>query len=446
MLVQSSYQEVTTQQVSNTAKVNSTTLNNFEAIFKPVSATNVDSNFLEEATKKIATLSYEEAKQYKSQIDNYFKQLGFPDDAPLSKMLSMSFPWINTIGLTNDESFNKALFDNVKTKEATDGWLYMSDTIHNMEYAVGIKKYPAGALSIEEAQGDAPFLSRNGAKQIDIANFFDKVLEGYKYWAKIYQGIEEQTNKIITGIKDLKEDYQKNLDENKALLEQLTKNTKPNPLEIYALNNPEKTATDATSKQEKFRVVAFIDKYNGFSSLSATDEKIFRDILADDTYTMNEIQSLSYEQVKKFNNYLAFGLASGISPDEIPVLKSTDFRAGAMLHATQITDNEDFNKALFQTVQTFDDQIEYMNFIARLSDSLGWNDKTHLIPERDNPELRKESTEEDWEIKNYTKFIASNIKELHILLKNPIFTNEDKELYRKLLNNFLVLQKDYEKI
>ncbi len=72
MLVQSSYQEVTTQQVSNTAKVNSTTLNNFEAIFKPVSATNVDSSFLEEATKKIATLSYEEAKQYKSQIDNYF--------------------------------------------------------------------------------------------------------------------------------------------------------------------------------------------------------------------------------------------------------------------------------------------------------------------------------------------------------------------------------------
>lgn len=260
---------------------------------------------------------------------------------------------------------------------------------------------------------------------------------------------EEVANEMTAlGHEELKEKDKLQSDTycHQTLLEQLTKNTKPNPLEIYGLNNPDKTATDTTSKQEKFRVVAFIDKYNGFSSLSATDEKTFRDILADDTYTMNEIQSLSYEQVKKFNNYLAFGLASGISPDEIPVLKSTDFRAGAMLHATQITDNEDFNKALFQTVQTFDEQIEYMNFIDRLSDSLGWNDKTHLIPERDNPELRKESTEEDWEIKNYTKFIASNIKELHILLKNPIFTNEDKELYRKLLNNFLVLQKDYEKI
>ena len=446
MLIQSSYGEMTLEQISSTHKVNSTTLNSFEAMFKPVSSTNVDSSFLEEAEKKISTLSYEEAKQYKPKIDNYFKQLGLGDNAPLSKMLSMSSPWINTIGLTNDESFNKALFDNVKTKEATDGWLYMSDTIHNMEYAVGIKKYPAGALSIEEAQGNAPFLSRNDAKQIDIANFFDKVLEGYRYWAKIYQGIEEQTNKIIAGIKDLKEDYQKNLDENKALLEQLTKNTKPNPLEIYALNNLDEITTDTTAKQEKFRIVAFIDKYNGFSSLSATDEKIFRDILADDTYTMNEIQNLSYEQVKKFNNYLAFGLASGISPDEIPVLKSTDLRAGAMLHATQITDNEDFNKALFQTVQTFDNQIDYMNFIDRLSDSLGWNDKTHLILERDNPELRKNSTKVDWEIKNYKKFIEANINELNTLLKNPIFTNEDKELYRKLLDNFLVLQKDYEKI
>ena len=40
------------------------------------------------------------------------------------------------------------------------------------------------------------------------------------------------------------------------------------------LNN--QSLTSESTKKETFRVVAFIDKYNGFSSLSPTDEKIFK--------------------------------------------------------------------------------------------------------------------------------------------------------------------------
>ena len=65
-------------------------------------------------------MSYEEAKQYKPQIDEYLKQVGFTDDAPLSNLTFMDFTWIQTIGLTNDESFNKALFNGVKTLEGTN--------------------------------------------------------------------------------------------------------------------------------------------------------------------------------------------------------------------------------------------------------------------------------------------------------------------------------------
>ena len=219
------------QDTTEVKRISSMTLNEFQANFHPNAPANIDTTVLDEVSKKISTMTYEEAKQYKPQIDEYLKQVGFTDDAPLSNLTFMDFTWIQTIDLTKDESFNKALFDGVKKLEGTDAELYMADMIHNMEYSLGIKKYPAGAISLEEAQGNTPFLSRNGAKQMDTANFFDTVLEGYKYWKSLYDGIEEQTQRIINQVKDLKEDYKKNLAQNQSILEQFMKNNKPNPLE-----------------------------------------------------------------------------------------------------------------------------------------------------------------------------------------------------------------------
>ena len=217
------------QETSEVKRTRSMTLNEFQANFHPNSIENIDTTVLDEVNKKISTMTYEEAKQYKPQIDEYFKQTGFTDDSPLSNLTFLDFTWIQTIGLTNDESFNKALFDGVKKLEGTDAELYMSNMIHNMEYSLGIKKYPAGVITLEEAGGNTPFLSRNGAKQTDTANFFDKVLEGYRYWASLYDGIEEQTQRIIGQVKDLQEGYKKNLAQNQSILEQFMKNNKPNP-------------------------------------------------------------------------------------------------------------------------------------------------------------------------------------------------------------------------
>jgi hypothetical protein len=208
------------------------------------------------------------------------------------------------------------------------------------------------------------------------------------------------------------------------------------------LNN--QSSTPETVKKETFRVVAFIDKYNGFSSLSPTDEKIFRDILSDDKLTMEEVKSLSYEQVKKINDFIGLTFSKA-SSCEAPIIKGIDFRIEAMLHATIITDNENFNKAIFETVQTINDPIEMMDFFDELSDELGWNDKTCLIPERDIPELRKNSTKEDWQILDYKKFIEANVARLNAILKNPVY-DEDKEMYQKLLTSFSTLQKNHNEI
>ncbi len=229
-----------------------------------------------------------------------------------------------------------------------------------------------------------------------------------------------------------------------ASTSQTTSNTQNVSNTFNTLLNNQSTTSEPT-KKETFRVVAFIDKYSGFSSLSPTDEKIFREILSDDNLTMEEVKSLSYEQVKKIDDFIAFGFTAGVSPSEIPLVKCANFKIGAMMHATKITDNEDFNKALFQTVQTIDDQMEMMNFFDELSDSLGWNDKTHLIPERDIPEFKNNSTNEDWKILDYKKFIEANITRLNAILKNPVY-DEDKPMYQKVLTCFTTLGKDYSEV
>lgn len=225
---------------------------------------------------------------------------------------------------------------------------------------------------------------------------------------------------------------------------QTTSSTQDVNSTFNTLINNQSTTTE-TPKKETFRVVAFIDKYNGFSSLSPTDEKIFREILSDDNLTMEEVKSLSYEQVKKIDDFMAFGFTRGISPSEIPLVKCFDFKIGAMMHATKMTANENFNKAIFQTVQTINDQIEMMDFFDELSDSLGWNDRTCLIPERDIPEFKNNSKNEDWEILDYKKFIEANVTRLNAILKNPVYA-EDKPMYQKVLTSFATLGKNYSEI
>ena len=209
------------------------------------------------------------------------------------------------------------------------------------------------------------------------------------------------------------------------------------------LNN--QSLTSESTKKETFRVVAFIDKYNGFSSLSPTDEKIFREILSDDKLTMAEMKSLTYEQVQEIDKFLIPSFTNA-PPNEVPIVKNVDFKMLGMLQAAKMTDDEDFNRALFETVQTIDDPIEMGYFFHRLSGNLGWNDKTCLIPERDIPELRKKSEKENWKILDYKKFIKANIKEYEDLIKNPITSDEDKKLFIKLFNDFVILEKKHNEI
>jgi hypothetical protein len=208
------------------------------------------------------------------------------------------------------------------------------------------------------------------------------------------------------------------------------------------------TKESSNTNQQTSKLVAFIEKHGGFSTLSPTDEKIFREILSDDKLTMEEMQNLTYEQIKKVEDLILPNYTTGISPNEIPIIKVTDSKIGSMLRAVKMTDNEDFNKALFETAQSIDNQIERMNFFDKLSNSLGFNDNTNvqktIYNKTNDPKYLPE--DEDWKINDYSKYIDTNINELDLLLKNKNILDEDKRIYKQVLDNFFTLQENYNEI
>ena len=89
-----------------------------------------------------------------------------------------------------------------------------------------------------------------------------------------------------------------------------TQNTSSSFNTLVNTPNQETTTTSSTNKVYK-KINDFLDAHNGYSSLSPTDEKIFRDILSDNKLTKEEADSLSYEQVERIAKLLTLSRCSG---------------------------------------------------------------------------------------------------------------------------------------
>lgn len=204
-----------------------------------------------------------------------------------------------------------------------------------------------------------------------------------------------------------------------------------NTFDSYLATSSEETTTP---NNQTSKIVAFIDKYNGFSSLSSTDEKIFRDILSDGVLRNEEMKDLSYDQMKKLTKLISV-YPSGESKSTIPALVG---EIGGIDSVINRTNNEDFNKALFETVRKIDDDMERFNFIVEISNNLGFNDNYNATsPEGEN-----------WEIKDYKSFIQTLLSKYKEIYESPAIqsSTESLERYEKLLKSLSTLGKNHEEV
>ena len=126
-----------------------------------------------------------------------------------------------------------------------------------------------------------------------------------------------------------------------------TQNTNSSFNTLVNTQNQETITTTARTP----KIVEFLDARNGFSSLSPTDEKIFRDILSDNKLTKEEANSLSYEQVERIRDLISPAKLTKEEMYSMPIVQS-----GVDLIATQTTGNRQFNEAYYNTLKELDEK------------------------------------------------------------------------------------------
>ncbi|MCR1815727.1 hypothetical protein [Aliarcobacter butzleri] len=195
-------------------------------------------------------------------------------------------------------------------------------------------------------------------------------------------------------------------------------------------------------------IVDFIDKNNGFSSVSKENEELFRTILSDDKVSNEEWKNISYEQAKELNNLIT---TSMIGSGGVIAINSNIF------DMANISYDENFNKALYKTLKNIDDDKERFLFASDAEAKLGYNYKNPfditLNTNRIEKEIEERITREkekykdfenknqifadiiqdlkNWEISDYGSFIKNLTNEYKSLSEHPLLSSESKLKYKK---------------
>ncbi len=204
-------------------------------------------------------------------------------------------------------------------------------------------------------------------------------------------------------------------------------------------------------------LIHFLDKQEAFSSLSKEDELLFRAILEDDEISINEAKNLSYEQMAKLNQ-----LFKDLNSETF-FIKGFD-----IFHKANVSSDENFNKAMFETLKNKDDEIQRTLFSLDVKSKLGYykprlpfeksveeeiaeriafeKEKYKDFPNKD--EIMENLIKElrNWKISDYGSFIDKTLFQLKKDISNPNLSYDGKYYLLKNLSYYEDLQKNYRKI
>jgi len=313
--------------------------------------------------EEFSTLTYEQTKkikQFTSRSDlegNYI-----PDTSIGFEKLSMA-PLLSAQNISDDEEYNEAIFNTLKKLNLSqdDGIsmlnelggyinqeekIIFEDSLTDEQYDSGIRYKTYIGLDMKELVSKR--LEELNQGLLETSD--EDVKSDYKNMISVYREIETQYNNI----------QDKNRVENEAQLEQFTRNTKPNPLynaDVVELYN---NITHEYEEKEKKKFNELMDKLD-ISNLNNREKELFRTILEDKEISNIEMDKLSYEEMKKINQFIFKKDENGEVIDD--TLIRTNSRINALLKTTELTDDETFNQVLFNTVKSMNDIYEINNFL-----------------------------------------------------------------------------------
>ena len=222
-----------------------------------------------------------------------------------------------------------------------------------------------------------------------------------------------------------------------------TQNTSSSFNTLVNNSNQDTTTTTASTNKVYKKINDFLDAHNGYSSLSPTDQKIFRDILSDNKLTKEEADSLSYEQVERIAKLLNYG---NYSQEEINTMPMVLW--GVDLLATQKTGNREFNEAYYNTMKELPTNEQKHTLESEVDNNLG---QLYLGKElRATFQYTGSNLANPWEYQNidanFEKFIK-NVKSHHeAVIADPKVDDIYKKQFQNILDVYNVLEKNYNQV
>ena len=217
-----------------------------------------------------------------------------------------------------------------------------------------------------------------------------------------------------------------------------TQNTNSSFNTLVNTQNQETITTTARTP----KIVEFLDARNGFSSLSPTDKKIFKDILSDNKLTKEEANSLSYEQVERISNLLTTNLP--LSKEEFDAMPIVQM--GVDLISTRATGNRQFNEAFYNTLKEIDSPMDAKKLEGEVYYNLGELYKGTSY----RPTFDMGLSANPWEFENmnadFGKFIKDVINHHEAIIADPKVVDIIKPQYQDIVDLYSILEKNYNQV
>lgn len=209
------------------------------------------------------------------------------------------------------------------------------------------------------------------------------------------------------------------------------------------VNNQAQETISPSKMARTPKIVEFLDRYNKFSTLSPTDEKIFREILSDNKLTKEEADSLSFEQVERISNLLTTNLP--LSKEEFDAMPIVQW--GVDLIATRATGNRQFNEAFYNTLKELTPEKQHI-LESEVHNNLG---QLYLGKElKATFEYWGSYLANPWEYDkmnaDFGKFIQDVKSHHEAIISNPKVPDVIKKQFQDIVDVYNVLEKNYNQV
>ncbi|QKJ22131.1 hypothetical protein [Poseidonibacter lekithochrous] len=370
-------------------------------------------------------LSYEQISKFTQMLNRSDMNGNFiPDTFVIFEDLKMA-PYLATPSISDDENYNKAVFNVLKNLNLPqeEGFSFInefSSIVDNedkiaFENRLSSNAYDAGVrYKTYIGQDMQEFLkSRLSELKEGLNSTSDEVVKkDYERLISIYTQIDMQYNAIKI--------------KNTSELEQYTRNTKPNPIynnEVVQLYKDIEKDADIREKKEFEQLLEMLDVDN----LSKAEKELFREILEDRELSNIEMDSLSYEQMQKISQLISQKDSNGNLMSETSIRHNS--RISALLYTTSATKDDDFNRALFDTVKQMEDIQDINNFLLPLKNYI-------------NEKLKEYGLSIELDMNKVLDEVISRFEEYH----DKSLDDKSKEYYVNAIKQYEEFQEYYNEL